>query len=254
MAFTVQDFDDLLRLLDERPEWREQLRRRVLGDEILELPALIRQLVEAQDRTEQRLGELALAQSRTEERLAALALAQDRTEHRLDELARIQTQTLERLDRIEARLVKIEDGQQATRRELGSLTNMIGATIEADAEETLRAAIIDHGWTPLGGPVPLALNGDVDLAMQVEEPSGERFWVLVEAKLRLRRNEVLDWGQQLNDPTFRQLLVAEGVPGPVLAYAFGLRVYPEAIEAARGAGIGVLKLNGEQLAPAKRWG
>jgi hypothetical protein len=39
MAFTVQDFDDLLHLLDERPEWREALRRRVLADELLELPA-----------------------------------------------------------------------------------------------------------------------------------------------------------------------------------------------------------------------
>jgi hypothetical protein len=64
---------------------------------------------------------------------------------------------------------------------------------------------------------------------------------------------VFDWGQQLNDPGYRQRLAAAGVPGPFMAYAFGLRVYPEAIEAARTVGVGVLKLNGEQLPPVKRW-
>jgi hypothetical protein len=154
---------------------------------------------------------------------------------------------------MEIQMAGLAEALRRTQRELSSLTNTIGATIEADAEETLRAAVIERGWTPLGGPVPLSLNGDVDLAMQVEEPAGERFWVLVEAKLRLRRNEVFDWGQQLNDPGYRQLLAAAGVPGPFMAYAFGPRVYPEAIEAARTVGVGVLKLNGEQLPPAKRW-
>lgn len=37
MSFTVDDFQGLLRLLDERPEWRAELRRRLLGDELIEL-------------------------------------------------------------------------------------------------------------------------------------------------------------------------------------------------------------------------
>ena len=43
MAFAVEDFADLLRLLDEHPEWREDLRRRVLDDEFLRLPEYVRQ-------------------------------------------------------------------------------------------------------------------------------------------------------------------------------------------------------------------
>ena len=38
MPFTVEDFQDLVQLLDERPEWRSELRRLVLSDEYLALP------------------------------------------------------------------------------------------------------------------------------------------------------------------------------------------------------------------------
>ena len=65
MSFTVNDFEDLVRLLRERPEWQEQLRALVLPRELLELPALVRQLAE-------RIDALALAQARTEQQLAGL--------------------------------------------------------------------------------------------------------------------------------------------------------------------------------------
>jgi hypothetical protein len=72
MAFAVEDFHDLVRLLEQHPEWRAQLRRLLLPDELLTLPELIRslalrveELAEAQRRTDERLGELAEAQRRT---------------------------------------------------------------------------------------------------------------------------------------------------------------------------------------------
>src|SRR5581483_9556621 len=97
MAMQMASFDDLLRLLDEHPEWRAELRRRVLDDEFLELPALTRSLAAAQQRTEEQLAALtarvdalAAAQQRTEEQLAALTAAQQRTEERLAEVAAAQ--------------------------------------------------------------------------------------------------------------------------------------------------------------------
>jgi hypothetical protein len=39
MAFTVEDFPDLLRVLAEHPEWRAELRRHVLSEELVALPA-----------------------------------------------------------------------------------------------------------------------------------------------------------------------------------------------------------------------
>lgn len=44
MPFTVQDFRDLVQLLEERPEWRAEMRRLVLSDEYLALPEQLAEL------------------------------------------------------------------------------------------------------------------------------------------------------------------------------------------------------------------
>ena len=55
MPFTVEDFQDLVQLLDERPQWRSELRRLVLSDEYLALPE---QLAEFRRDMEQRFLEV----------------------------------------------------------------------------------------------------------------------------------------------------------------------------------------------------
>lgn len=104
MPFTVQDFHDLIRLLEQHPEWRAELRRHVLTEELPSLPALVRELADAQGRAEARLERLEAAVSalteaprHTDERLAELAEAQRRTDERLAELAEAQLRTNERL-------------------------------------------------------------------------------------------------------------------------------------------------------------
>src|SRR5579884_565050 len=79
MAFTVNDFQDLLKVLDQHPEWRDELRRRLLTDELLELPAIVRELAERMDALAGRMDalagqmdELAKAQAGTEHQLGAL--------------------------------------------------------------------------------------------------------------------------------------------------------------------------------------
>ena len=91
MPFTVAEFHDLVRLLEERPEWREELRRLVLTPELLALPE---QIAELRVRSEQQFQELTAAQHRTEARVttladqvAALAEAQRRTEAQVAALA-----------------------------------------------------------------------------------------------------------------------------------------------------------------------
>ena len=80
----------IIRQLEGDPALRAQLRAVLLGDDMLELPELVRrlaarleQLADAQQRTEQRLEQLADAQQRTEQRLEQLADAQQRTEQEL---------------------------------------------------------------------------------------------------------------------------------------------------------------------------
>jgi hypothetical protein len=82
----VEDFQDLIRLLQARPEWRADLRRVVLTDELLALPEQIARL---QVETDRRFHELAEAQRRTEERVAALAEAQNRTNEQIAALTRV---------------------------------------------------------------------------------------------------------------------------------------------------------------------
>ncbi len=64
MTFTVSDFHDLVVMLEEQPEWRAELRRLVLTDEVLGLPQALRDLA-------QTVREWAEAQQRYEERSEA---------------------------------------------------------------------------------------------------------------------------------------------------------------------------------------
>ncbi len=114
MSFSFADFPDLLLLLEEHPEWRAELRRHVLTDELLELPALVRQLAEAQARTEERLAGLTArvealveAQARTEQRLVALAEAQTGTERRLAELVLLQNRMATELDELRGEALEL---------------------------------------------------------------------------------------------------------------------------------------------------
>jgi len=104
MSFTVDEFHDLVRLLEEKPEWRQELRRLALTDELLALPEQVAALTVAQRRTDERLAALTeqvaaltVAQRRTDERLAALTEAQRHTDERLAALTEAQRHTDERL-------------------------------------------------------------------------------------------------------------------------------------------------------------
>ncbi len=72
MTFTVQDYTDLVRLLNEHPEWRAELRRLLLSDELLSLPDIVRELVEAQRRTDETVRQLVDAQRRIEVQFDAM--------------------------------------------------------------------------------------------------------------------------------------------------------------------------------------
>jgi seryl-tRNA synthetase len=56
MAFTVNDLRDLLEILRTMPEWKEALRRELLGDELLALPGLVRKLMAAVEEMNRRLA------------------------------------------------------------------------------------------------------------------------------------------------------------------------------------------------------
>ena len=104
MSFTVREFRDLIRILEEHPEWREELRRQVLSEELLRLPeelaAFRAEARERMDRLEQAL--IALT-ARVEELTARV----DALTARVDELAQAQRRTEERMDRLEQALITL---------------------------------------------------------------------------------------------------------------------------------------------------
>jgi hypothetical protein len=58
MPFTIEEFRDLLRILEECSEWRSELRRVLLTDDLLSLPQVVRELAEEQRATEKQLQSL----------------------------------------------------------------------------------------------------------------------------------------------------------------------------------------------------
>jgi hypothetical protein len=94
MPFTTAEFHDLVRLVEEHPEWRAELRRLVLTDALLALPE---QVAELRVETERRFQELAIAQQRTEARVAELTDVQRRHTEQIAELIVAQRRTEEQL-------------------------------------------------------------------------------------------------------------------------------------------------------------
>ena len=114
----ITDFHDVVRLLEQHPEWRAELRRLILTEELLALPdqfaELTRQvtrLTEVQARVEERLV-------RTEERLV-------RTEERLVQIEERQARTEEWQARTEEWQAQIEGRQARTETRLNSLTGVV---------------------------------------------------------------------------------------------------------------------------------
>jgi chromosome segregation ATPase len=123
MAFTVQDFEDLLRLLDERPEWQAALRQRVLTGELLEVPRLMRETAESQARTQQVLEAFGRRLDQREQQIDELAQLMKQLALRVDEIARQLEQLTRRVDALAQRVEEIAA-------QLAQLTRRVDALAE----------------------------------------------------------------------------------------------------------------------------
>ncbi len=163
MSLGIKDFHDLVRILEEHPQWRAELRRLVLSEELLRLPEQLAsfraeserrfarleeelasfrleserrfaRLEEALAALTERVDELAQAQRRTEERLEALTARVDSLTERLEALtARVDALT-ERVDQLAARVDELAQAQRRTEERLEALTARVDAlTARVDA-------------------------------------------------------------------------------------------------------------------------
>lgn len=107
MAFEPSDFEDLIRYLDEHPDVRDQLRRRILSDDFLRLPVVVHELGEAFVRIEGTLDRIGASLERTNESLQSLSAAQERTDRSVARLAAA-------LERTEQSLSELTESQKRT--------------------------------------------------------------------------------------------------------------------------------------------
>ncbi len=132
MAFQVSDYHDLVRLLNQHPEWREELRHLLLTPDVLELPQAVRELVEAHKRAEERLTRLEQAVAELAEGQKELIEAHKRSEERLTrleqsvaELTEAQKRNEERFARMEQAIIELTEAQKKTEEKLQKLTERV---------------------------------------------------------------------------------------------------------------------------------
>jgi hypothetical protein len=145
----------------------------VLSDDLIELPTLVRQLVEAQARTEARVAELAEAQARAEARLAGVEGRMDRVEAAIERLAEVQART-------ELRLAKLAAAQTRTEAIVNRHTDQLGE-LQGEALELRYARRAPSYFSPIArrlrvvedGPLADLLDDAVDEGQLTGEERAE---------------------------------------------------------------------------------
>ena len=109
MSFTVDDYHDLVRLVQQHPEWKSELRQLLLSDELLSLPDMVRELTASHQRAEERLAGVEKRLTGAEERLAGAEERLARAEERLSSVEERLSSVEERLSSVEERLSDVEE-------------------------------------------------------------------------------------------------------------------------------------------------
>ena len=155
----MREFHDFVRILERRPDWREELRRLILTDELLKLPQVVRELVEAQRRTEEELKTLTARVDSLTQRVDSLAAQMEALTARVDSLtqrvdsltaqmevltARVDSLT-QRVDSLAAQMEALTARVDSLTAQMEVLTARVDSLTEAQVktEETLRRLGID---------------------------------------------------------------------------------------------------------------
>ena len=148
-AFPEESAEALARILSGVIE---DIQNTVTKQDFAELKAVVRDLAEAQKRTEERAVALEAAMEKLAQSQQELAQAQQRTEVRVssleatvEKLAQAQQRTEERLSSLEATVEKLAQAQQRTEERLNSLEAAVEKLAEAQrrTEEAMQAGFRD---------------------------------------------------------------------------------------------------------------
>ncbi len=260
---------DIIREIEHDDALRAQLRAVLLGDEFLQLPGIVKQLVaevkelavtqrstagevkdlravvkelaQAQQSTDAVVKELAVAQRSTDAVVKELREAQRSTDASVKELREAQRST-------DASVKELAEAQRSTSLKLDRLAEDVGEMAELSCANVLKTVAFWKGWTSLEDPLPIVTgSGEVDVRGHFDTPGGEVV-VLAEAKSRLRGKDVSKWAARFEEQAWRDRFLPPGFTGQALPYVYGTLIYADAIKEAKNLGIGLLGPEGERLA------
>lgn len=171
MAFTVNDFEDLVGLLAQHPEWRERLRPLVVGDELLGVPSRL---------------------DRIEANLEAVTVRLDRLTERVDGLTIAVQRLVERADRAEGRMGNIE-GELLESKYDRNVENWLGFYINRPARVSIHALTRVREAVQSGdiSPQQMGRLRDLDLLVGGTEPGdGDEILLAIEVSYAIDEDDV----------------------------------------------------------------
>ena len=226
----------------------------VRADDFNELKGIVKELAHAQQRTEQRVEDLAEAQQH-------LAEAQQRTEQRVEDLAEAQQHLAEAQQHLAEAQQHTEHAlQQLTRqvdglaRQMGGLARQVGGMSDrmgGDLEEVAAIMIHDVLERELGWQIDeldrawQMWNGEeeeIDVFGQAHDPlrPDTTLWIVGEVKFNLTMRDVERF-------TFLLARAAGHLEGEIVPVCFSYRVRPSVREATKMAGYHLVLSNGRMM-------
>ena len=117
---TIDTIQDLSRVLRERPEWREELRRTLLTEELLELP---QRFAEYTAKNDERMGTMEARMDALEVRMDALDARMDALAARMDALTESVTELTKNVAELTARMDALSRQVALNTRHIGDMKN-----------------------------------------------------------------------------------------------------------------------------------
>ena len=183
---TIHTMEDLIRLLDEKPEWADALRSRLLNRDLIELPG--RFAAFAAD-TIARFDGIDARLDRMDVRLDGIDARLDRIDVRLDGIdARFDGMDV-RLDRIDVQLDRIEvtlgplrgaHARNAGIRKVNSIARRLGLRRVRNLSEDDLQNLVDNGDTSELAANELDSFLEADLVIEAKDAQGETAFIAVE--------------------------------------------------------------------------
>ena len=203
---TINSLDDFLRALDANPAWREAVRARILGEELLKLPVRFNELMELQLQMNQRIERIdgfVEEQKRVNEEQKQVNEDQKQFNHRIDSFVEEQKRFNERADnfmtltntrmtRIESDISTVKGGHARTR--VADFTEIIAANLDLDYVRTLTPRqlndiVKDVSDPSAANPDQRASFVNADLVIEATDGGGNTVYAAVETSWTADRRD-----------------------------------------------------------------